>query len=77
MHLHEVVRTAPGLGLAGEIGEGIDMRNHALYACMTQITMGGPHMHHFMGNLSVGLFAVGVIENLIIILARHYLAGQV
>lgn len=77
MHLHDPSRSAPELALTGEIGEGIDMRNHALYACMTQIAMGGPHMHRFMGNLSVRLFAVGVIENLIIILARHYLAGQV
>lgn len=76
MHLHDPLRSAPELALTGEIGEGINMRNHALYACMTQITM-GPHMHYFMGNLSVRLFAVGVIENLIIILARHYLAGQV
>ncbi|CFQ25145.1 Uncharacterised protein [Yersinia enterocolitica] len=34
-------------------------------------------MHYFMGDLSVRFFTVGVIENLIIIWARDYLAGQV
>ncbi|CNL74211.1 Uncharacterised protein [Yersinia aldovae] len=41
MHLHDPSRSAPELALTGEIGEGIDMRNHALYACMTQIAMRG------------------------------------
>ncbi|CNI67875.1 Uncharacterised protein [Yersinia mollaretii] len=33
MHLHEVVRAAPGLGLTGKLEGGINMQNHALYAC--------------------------------------------
>ncbi len=41
MHLHDPSRSASGLALTGEIGEEIIMRNHALYACMAQITMGG------------------------------------
>ncbi len=33
MHLHEVSRTAPGLGLRGSFWLRFIMQNHALYAC--------------------------------------------
>lgn len=41
MHLHEASKTAPGLVLREKIGEGINMQNHALYACMAQIQQTG------------------------------------
>lgn len=49
MHLHEASGTALGLALTGETGEGIDMRNHALYACSAKFEFKKSHCNSYSG----------------------------